>query len=121
MFRPPMLVRRLEPVAGRPRITLRLRPTFGYGAHKSQVTVGSNHIRYYGDASVLRLTTDASLNYVIHETEFSLDRPLTLIVGADESITDNVDQLSRSFLSETELYWQAGFAISISRSTGRSR
>jgi GH15 family glucan-1,4-alpha-glucosidase len=106
MFRPPMLVRRLEPVAGRPRITLRLRPTFGYGAHKSQVTVGSNHIRYYGDASVLRLTTDASLNYVMHETEFSLDRPLTLIVGADESITDNVDQLSRSFLSETELYWQ---------------
>lgn len=28
MFRPPMLMRRLEPVAGRPRITLRLRPTF---------------------------------------------------------------------------------------------
>ena len=46
MFRPPMLMRRLEPVAGRPRVTLRLRPTFNYGARKSQVTVGSNHIRY---------------------------------------------------------------------------
>ncbi len=106
MFRPPMLMRRFEPVAGRPRVTLRLRPTFDYGARKSQVTVGSNHIRYYGDAAVLRLTTDASLNYVMHETEFSLDRPLTMIVGADESITDNVDQLSRTFLSETEIYWQ---------------
>jgi len=106
MFRPPMLMRRLEPVAGRPRITLRLRPTFNYGARQSQVTMGSNHIRYYGDDAVLLLTTDASLNYVLHETEFSLDRPLTLIVGADESITDNVDQLSRSFLSETEVYWQ---------------
>lgn len=68
--------------------------------------MGSNHIRYYGDEAVLRLTTDASLNYVLHETELSLDWPLTLIVGADESITDNVDQLSRSFLSETEIYWQ---------------
>jgi GH15 family glucan-1,4-alpha-glucosidase len=106
MFRPPMLMRRLEPVAGRPRITLRLRPTFDYGARKAQVTMGSNHIRYFGDASVLRLTTDASLNYVLHETEFSLDRALTLIVGADESITDNVDVLSRSFLGETEIYWQ---------------
>ena len=106
MFRPPMLMRRIEPVAGRPRITLRLRPTFDYGARRRRSPSGSNHIRYFGDASVLRLTTDASLNYVLHETEFSLDRPLTLIVGADESITDNVDVLSRSFLGETEIYWQ---------------
>ena len=39
MFRPPMLVRRLEPVAGRPRVTIRLRPTFDYGAHKAKLTV----------------------------------------------------------------------------------
>ncbi len=107
MFRPPMLMRRLEPIAGRPRVAVRLRPTFDYGARKARVTMGSNHIRYFDDASVLRLTTDASLNYVLHETEFSLDRPLTLIVGADESITDNVDVLSRSFLGETEIYWQS--------------
>ena len=35
MFRPPMLVRRLEPMEGRPRITLRLRPTFDYFATRS--------------------------------------------------------------------------------------
>ena len=38
MFRPPMLVRRLEPVAGRPRVTHRLRPTFDYGSLKPQIT-----------------------------------------------------------------------------------
>ncbi len=106
MFRPPMLVRRMEPVAGRPRVAVRLRPTFDYGARRAQVTAGSNHIRYYGDASVLRLTTDASINYVLHETEFSLDRPITLLVGADESVTDTPDTLARSFLAETEGYWQ---------------
>ena len=61
MFRPPMLVRRLEPVAGRPRVTLRLRPTFNYGSLKPQLTSGSNHARFVGDAAVLRLTTDGSV------------------------------------------------------------
>jgi len=106
MFRPPMLVRRIEPVAGRPRVTLRLRPTFNYGALKPQVTSGSHHARFVGDASVLRLTTDASITYILHETEFGLDHPITLIVGADESITEDPDSLGRSFLAETESYWQ---------------
>ena len=105
MFRPPMLVRRLEPVAGRPRMTIRLRPTFDYGAYKAKLTSGSNHARFFGDTGVMRLTTDASINYILHETEFSLDRPLNLIVGADESITDNPDTLAKSFLAETESYW----------------
>ncbi|MDP1751338.1 MAG: glycoside hydrolase family 15 protein, partial [Reyranella sp.] len=106
MFRPPMLVRRLEPAAGRPRVAVRLRPTFDYGARRAMVTAGSNHVRYFSDTSVLRLTTDASINYLLHETEFSLDRPITLLVGADESIADNPDTLARSFLAETEAYWQ---------------
>jgi GH15 family glucan-1,4-alpha-glucosidase len=107
MFRPPMLVRRLAPVAGRPRITLRMRPTFNYGGLKPQVTSGSHHARFVGDAAVLRLTTDASITYILHETEFGLDRPLTLIVGADESITEDPDSLGRSFLAQTEAYWQS--------------
>ncbi len=106
MFRPPMLVRRLEPLQGRPRITLRMRPTFNYGAQKPQLTSGSNHVRFFGDTGVLRLTTDASITYILHETEFSLDRPLTLIVGADESVPDAPDTIYRTFFGETEAYWQ---------------
>ncbi len=105
VFRPPMIVRRLEPIAGRPRVTIRLRPTFDYGARKAQLTSGSNHARFVGESAVMRLTTDASINYVLHETEFSLDRPISLILGADESVTENPDSLARSFLTETEAYW----------------
>jgi GH15 family glucan-1,4-alpha-glucosidase len=106
MFRPPMLVRRIEPIAGRPRITLRLRPNFDYGARPPQITSGSNHVRYVGTKEVLRLTSDAPISYILHETEFVLDRPVTLIVGADESVTDGPDTISRTFLQETTLYWQ---------------
>lgn len=106
MFRPPMLVRRIEPIAGRPRITLRLRPNFDYGARPPQITSGSNHVRYVGTKEVVRLTSDAPISYILHETEFVLDRPVTLIVGADESVTDGPDTISRTFLQETTLYWQ---------------
>jgi len=106
MFRPPMLVRRLEPITGRPRVTIRIRPTFAYGALKPQVTSGSNHARFFGETSVLRLTTDGSISTILHESEFSLARPLTMLIGADESITDGPDTLSRNFLAETESYWQ---------------
>ncbi len=105
MFRPPMLVRRLEPVAGRPRITVRIRPTFSYGAHKPQLTSGSNHVRFVSEAAVMRLTTDGSVTCIMHETEFALDRPMTLIVGADESIPESPDSLYRTFFAETESYW----------------
>ena len=106
MFRPPMLVRRLEPISGRPRVTIRIRPTFDYGALKPQLTSGSNHARFFGETSVLRLTTDGSVSTILHETEFSLARPITMLIGADESITDGPDTLSRNFLAETESYWQ---------------
>ncbi len=106
MFRPPMLVRRLEPVTGRPRVTLRMRPTFNYGGLTPQVTIGSHHARFVGDAAVLRLTTDGPITYLLHETEFGLDRPITLIVGADESVPEDPDSLGRSFLAETVAYWQ---------------
>ena len=41
------------------------------------VTSGSHHARFVGDNAVLRLTTDGSITYILHETEFSLDRPIT--------------------------------------------
>jgi GH15 family glucan-1,4-alpha-glucosidase len=84
-----------------------MRPTFSYGALKPQITSGSNHVRFVSDAAVLRLTTDASVSYILHETEFALDQPLTMIVAADESITESPDSLYRTFLAETEAYWHA--------------
>ena len=59
MFRPQMLVRRVRAIAGTPRICVRLRPSFGYGALRPEITHGSNHIRYVSPDRVLRLTTDA--------------------------------------------------------------
>src|SRR5262245_47641765 len=48
MFRPLMLARRLRPLAGTPRIRVRLRPAFDYGRQRPEITKGSNHARYVG-------------------------------------------------------------------------
>ncbi len=102
---PPQLFRRIEPVAGLPRVTIRVRPAFGYGGACTNTSIGSNHIRYSGGQGVLRLTTDAPLSYIAQEAAFALTRPVTLVLGPDEAIEGLVDQLSREFLERTHEFW----------------
>jgi len=106
IFRPPMVVRRIEPLAGRPRATVRVRPGFNYGSIVPATSVGSNHIRFIGENTVLRLTTDMSLSYLVHETDAVLDRPINLFLGADEPIPESPDALLQEFHDETVRYWQ---------------
>ena len=104
-FRPRTLVRRIEPVSGRPRIAIRVRPSFGYGARQPKPKLGSNHMRWTDDDEALRLTTDAPIAYIAGETEFALDRPVSLFFGTDEPLSDNPETLSASFLDQTRSYW----------------
>ncbi len=104
-YRPPQILRRIEPIAGLPRITIRVRPTHDYGKVTSTIIVGSNHIRYVGDPDVLRLTTDAPLSYVAKEVAFPLTRPMTLIFGQDDPFLSGIDATSREFLDRTRDYW----------------
>ncbi len=105
-FRPPMIVRRIEPLSGRCRITVRVRPSFGYGTVQPSRTLGSNHMRFVSGADVLRLTTDMPVSYVAKEASFELHRPINLLLGSDESVPERPDMLTREFLEETVAYWQ---------------
>lgn len=105
VFHPPQLIRRVEPVAGLPRIKIRCRPTFSYGRPSDKPTAGSHHIRYSGGGEAIRVTTDASVSHMLHETPFILTRPLTLVFGPDEPIESGVDRTSREFLERTREHW----------------
>ncbi|MDW8124500.1 MAG: glycoside hydrolase family 15 protein [Geminicoccaceae bacterium] len=105
MFRPPMLVRQLRPLSGRPRVRIRYRPRFGWGAETPQLRLGSNHLRWVGPSDSLRLTTDAPVGFVAQETAFALDRPVTLVLSADEPIPEAPARLAREFEEETTAYW----------------
>lgn len=105
-FRPMMLVRRIRRLNGSPRLTLRLRPACDTGATRPTVTWGSNHIRYVAPALTLRLTTDASLTAIMQETTFFLEDGVTLLLGADETVNESIDEVGRRFLEETTQYWR---------------
>jgi GH15 family glucan-1,4-alpha-glucosidase len=104
-YRPPQIIRRIEPVAGLPRIAIRVRPTHNYGRPTTNSVVGSNHIRYLGGAYVLRLTTDAPLSYIGNEITFPLTRPVNLIFGQDDPFLSAIDTTSREFLDRTRDHW----------------
>ena len=106
-FHPPMIVRRIEPLAKRTRLAVRIRPLFNYGADKPSVSFGSNHVRYSGANATLRVTSDIPTAYILEEAEFVLDQPLTLLIGADESIPENPDSLAQAFLTNTVNDWRA--------------
>jgi GH15 family glucan-1,4-alpha-glucosidase len=107
IYRPPMLVRRLRPLAGRPRLHLRLRPGFEYGAVAPEITRGSNHLRYVSPAQTLRLSTNAPLSYVIEERAFVLDRPVDLILGSDESLEAGIETTARDLYERTHEHWRS--------------
>src|SRR6266508_3846592 len=105
-FRPPQLIRIIEPIAGLPRITIRVRPTHHYGHQTTQQAMGSNHIRYSGGELSLRLTTDAPLSYIDREATFVLTRPLHIVLGSDTPFDGNLESVCRQFRERTENYWQ---------------
>jgi len=106
MFRPQMLVRTVRTLAGTPRIRVRLRPSFGYGALTPEITHGSNHIRYVSPERVLRLTTDAPVSYLLAETPFVLESSMHFVLGADETLDDSPARVAREFQEQTESHWR---------------
>ena len=106
IFRPATLVRIIRPLQGRPRVTLRLRPTGSFGAVDAAVTTGSNHVRYLLPDMVLRLTTTAPLTSVLDETSFVLDHEMVMVLGPDEVVDRPLEEMAREFHAETSAYWR---------------
>ena len=105
MFRPPQLIRIIEPLAGLPRITIRVRPTTNYGRPIQQRSLGSNHITFHGKDFAIRLTTDGPLSYIEKEASFVLTKPIHMVLGPDELMTGDLVMTCREFVERTRDYW----------------
>lgn len=105
-YRPVMLIRRVRPLLGHPRIRIRLRPLADYGAAQPETTWGSNHIRYLVPGFTLRLTSDAPVRLLRDELPFALDSELHLVLGPDETLTQSVSAFARSAEELTIAYWR---------------
>jgi GH15 family glucan-1,4-alpha-glucosidase len=105
-FRPAQIVRRVRPLVGHPRVRFVVRPRAEWGAVAPEVTRGSNHLRFVLPGGTLRLNTNAPLTYVVDRTWFSLQAPVSLLLGPDESLEGSVEETARDFEEQTLLLWR---------------
>ena len=105
IFRPPQLIRIIEPAAGLPRIAIRVRPTSDYGRPIDDRSLGSNHITFRGKDLAIRLTTDGPLSYIESEGAFVLTKPIHMVLGPDESLSEDIGTTCREFAHRTRDYW----------------
>ena len=105
IFHPLQLLRRIRPLAGSPRIALRLKPLTGYGARIPDSTFGSNHVRFLLDPLVLRVTTDAQLPMLRDGLPFLLDRDVHVVMGTDETLQESPRRYLGEALDSTLAYW----------------
>ncbi len=106
MYRPLAFARLVRPLAGTPRIRIRLRPSVNYGEAAAARTVGSNHIRFIGAETTLRLTTDAPVSHIAEERTFRLEEPLAMFLGPDEGFDGDVGGATQRMLRETQESWR---------------
>ncbi|RDE04887.1 glycoside hydrolase family 15 protein [Sphingomonas aracearum] len=106
MYRPVAFVRIVRPVAGSPRIRVKLRPTCGWGSGCDVRAGGSNHLRFPSTLMTLRLTTTAPVGLIEQERTFRVERPLHFFLGPDESFSTEVGSAVEEMLAATTYYWQ---------------
>lgn len=105
-YRPKMVIRKIEPTKGYPRVSVKCKPKGNYGQKNLKVETGSNHIRFGGLEESLRLTTNIPLSYVTEEREFIIRETYYMILTYGVPLEGPIRETSEKFLNETVAYWQ---------------
>jgi GH15 family glucan-1,4-alpha-glucosidase len=106
MYRPVVFARLVRPVAGNPRVRVKLNPAADWGSADAERTNGTNHIRYLLHPQPLRLSTDAPVGRVLDGRSFRLERSLHFFLGPDEPFVGNVEQEVARMLHQTRAHWR---------------
>ena len=106
MYRPVAFVRIVRPIAGSPRIRVRLKTMRDYGGELAKRTSGTNHVRYLVGNQATRLSTDAPVGYVLEERPFRIEQDTHFFLGPDEPFVGNLREQVRRMEQSTRGYWQ---------------
>jgi len=105
-FKPLMLVRKIVPISGQPRIRVRCQPVGNYGERVPRRIFGSNHISYEGLDGQLRLTSNVPLSYVDNELSFTLNETKYLVLTWGEPLEAPLAATAEHFAVKTITYWR---------------
>jgi GH15 family glucan-1,4-alpha-glucosidase len=106
MFRPLMLIRKIELLSGMPVVRVKCDPSLEYGSRRPSRTPASNHILFSGYPVQLRLTTDISLSHITDENPFVLTQSRYLVLTYGEPLEAPLKSTADDFIDKTFRYWQ---------------
>lgn len=105
-YKPLMLIRKIEPLKGEPRIRIKCEPVGDYGRLKFRKNRGSNHIEFDGGDEEIRLTTDLPLSHFFDDGLFVLTEARYLILTYGQPLEAPLVSTAEHFLRETITYWR---------------
>lgn len=105
-FKPLMLVRKIEPIEGNPKIKVSCEPTYEYGRLKLQTHRGSNHLEFHGGPELIRLTTDIPVTNLLEKRAFVLTETRYIFLTYGVPLEAPIVSTAEQFLRETINYWR---------------
>lgn len=105
-YRPTAYARIVRPLAGAPRIRVRLRLARDWGARIADRTRGSNHIRYILPDAPMRLSTNAPVSFVWDEQIYRLEEEQGFFLGPDEPFSQQIGPALSAMRDNTSAYWR---------------
>lgn len=105
-FRPLMLIRKIEPLSGSPRILVRCKPVGNYGKKLPVANEGSNHIDFTGLDKDVRLTTNISLTYINSDVPVVINETKYLVLTYGSPLEAPLESTAEEFYHQTLRYWR---------------
>lgn len=105
-YKPLMIVRKIEPLRGTPRVKVTCRPMGKYGDVELRRRRSSNHIAFLDLEEEVRLTTNISLSYILEEQCFVLNEAKYLVLTYGAPLEATLESTAEDFLSKTTTYWR---------------
>ncbi|UOQ96537.1 glycoside hydrolase family 15 protein [Hymenobacter sp. 5317J-9] len=105
-YKPLMFIRKLEPLAGSPRVRVVCDPVGEYGQKQLARRRSSNHIAYLGLEEEIRLTTNIPLTYILEGEDFALNETKYLVLTYGAPLEAPLESTVEQFLRSTVDHWR---------------
>ena len=103
MVCPPVLVRQLRPLAGRPSVRVRVSPAMDYGCKQRHASPDTNRITYSGEPS-LALGVNAPIEPILDAVPFYVQEKVTLFFGDTAAVSSLAND--SDVLDKTTKHWK---------------
>jgi len=104
--KPLMLIRKIEPLNGHPRVKVECTPVSDYGKKEMTSSIAGNVIKFQSENENMQLSTNISLNYIQEGQFFVLNEEKYLILSYGTQLDYSIAATAETFLRDTIAYWR---------------